>query len=278
MKSQLRQLMKIEREKTQQHRKFKSIQSRDVPDKIDPPPATILQGILKSKVSYSNAATALHDQQSTPQLNHNSATVIEKEAAVEVKENDLMKEFEDFLESVDENNNGDEEDGQYKNKNIQANDGYGGGISKFKTNPIHDERNGYGIEVADNDIGKNPNSAINEEELEQTVYEARLAKLMILSRKRKANVHEKSDIIFDYTPQLAFDESSMMFRGEINSGHSFAAEENEKVNINSSKLKTQKLEVTENSLKSLFKKKKQAKRLAKLSNNDDIEEDSYWSK
>jgi len=165
----------------------------------------------------------------------------------DVDDDNVMKEFEDFLNSVDE-------DVDEADNNVDENNK----SNKIETQVIDNSE----ILAAQDAVDENVSIVLDvkqqrnkeEEELEQTVYEARLAKLMLLSRKRKSDA-ESDNVVIDYSPQLAFQENSFVVSKSENG--------------------------SKQSIKNMLKEKRQKSSkscLGSLSKEQvNLEEDSYWS-
>ncbi len=275
MKSQqfkLRQFMKLQREKNN---------SQDSNDKNVIYTSTAakclsssnVKGILKSKSSYSKQTenrdsvknnilksdadnearrkqVVIIDDDKAKSSNKETIANHEKES----ENDDAMKEFEDFLNSVDDETG--DEDAQESNADS----------STITTQELPDDSE----QAIDDDNNKQRNK--EEEELEQTAYEARLAKLILLSRKKGSKVADNT--VVDFTPQLAFQESSSA-SDEIKIQSSDvlpSPSKGRKEDMNSE------LNAKE-SLKSILKQKR--RKISKAgwihSHQDHADDDSYWS-
>ena len=266
--SQLRQMMKLEREK-------KSVSS-DIHGKQDPP-----KSILKSKSSYAGKSTSVEGvdvhgfkveimkkkrakrASKVKKVSVDTAKVnfeaIEKEVSKEANEG-TEQEFEDFLNSVDDIGVNEVED-DVKAPTAQV---------EPKSEPNMANEENKNIEEIDTIEDKSKQNE-QEMEMEQTAYEARLAKLMLLSRKRKSDEVDKT--VIDFTPQLAFQDISTTNGLHLGTSKDDlkTLQESEK---DDAKGKTKKSSST--SMKDLLRKKRSKK--ARISaDHGDIEEESFWS-
>lgn len=275
MKSQqnkLRQFMKLQREKNNSQGS-NDINVNHISTAAKSPSSSHVKGILKSKSSYSKQIENRDNEKNNHlksdtdnearrekvvMIDDNKAKSSKKETiANHEKENendDVMKEFEDFLNSVDDETG--DEDAQESNAES----------STIITLELPDDSE----EAIDDDANKQRNK--EEEELEQSAYEARLAKLILLSRKRGSKVVDNT--VVDFTPQLAFQESSSASdETKIQASDVLPTpSEGRKDDINSELN-------TKSSLKNILKQKR--RKISKTgwinSRQDNGDDDSYWS-
>ncbi len=285
--SQLRNLMKIERQ-----RKNITSGSNETTTKSQP------KSILKSKPSYaSNKSDSKPSTTFSDNLNDVKIEIVKKkrtkvkkvthstdegtskpkskvdfnaierdELAKEAAANssgDAEQDFEDFLNEVDEI--------EVEESNVRASSESNDGAGTKKaddTKPPREES----LDNNDSDrILDESKQQEQEMEMEQSAYEARLAKLMLLSRKRKSK--DLDDTVIDFTPQLAFQDSSTTFK---NSKGSFKDDSNLKEKSDGSSSADLKVQKPSNSIKDLLRKKRSKK--AKVSANFGVmEDDSFWS-
>jgi hypothetical protein len=180
------------------------------------------------------------------------------------------QELEDFLNSVDD---------------IKVEEDENESNAQQDTTPTINEENKDVIEEEEYSKQNEQNIIL---EMEQTSYEARLAKLMLLSRKRKkSDALVVDDTVIDFTPQLAFQDSvskhyDMKKRGRTSKEedcYSYVEEvKGEGSNVHDVQIKSLKKisNNNSNSMKDMLKKKR-SKKAKVIANHGDIGEDSFWS-
>ena len=162
--------------------------------------------------------------------------------------------------------------------------------------------NGTNNDNGDNaDDNDKPTAIIDEDELEQTAYKARLAKLILLSRTKKkvsnfVTHHTdidvtkgKKEVVIDYTPKLAFHgvnndndkEIDQEKEGNSQISSSFSSHVGDKdiSNIAQSTIgnskNDNKREASTSTLKSMLRKKQM--KVSNRSKEYELNDDSYWS-
>ena len=183
------------------------------------------------------------------------------------------QEFQDFLDSVDDLKPTDEapaeDDGNNKNKDFED---FMGSVDNDEdavaaTADDTPLRENIGEDAAvDNDVTTTGVDGQKVEEVEQVAYEARLAKLMLLSRRKKGDIHMNGGNATDNTAR------------EVGTGLVMDEEEETNEGDKSSEIteiKTLNKPPASSLLKDIMKKKQKKKRTSKEEDLD--HDDTYWS-
>ena len=182
------------------------------------------------------------------------------------------QEFQDFLDSVDDPKPTDEapaeDDGNDKNQDF---DDFMGSVDNDEdaTAAVDDtpRQEDIGEDAAvDNDVTTTGVDGQKVEEVEQVAYEARLAKLMLLSRRKKGDIHMNGGNATDNTARgvgtgLVMDEEEETDEGDKSS--------------EITEIETLSKPPGSSLLKDIMKKKQKKKRTSKQEDFD--HDDTYWS-